>query len=101
MRKLVCHVFYRIRFSSQTLYKSGVHKKRFASFHRLSHVTRWNVTFDFYWQFNRYKPEEGKITERDFASMMLTYAGFPDKKKALMIRRVKKAYKDSDKAMVP
>jgi len=33
--------------------------------------------------------------------MMLTYAGFPDKKKALMIRRVKKAYKDSDKAMVP
>lgn len=47
-------------------------------------------------EFNRYDPEDGRISERDFASMMLTYAGFPDKKKALMIRRVKKAYKDED-----
>jgi len=51
-------------------------------------------------QFNRYDLEDGCISERDFASLLLTYAGFPDKKKALMIRRVKKAYKDDEKAKV-
>ncbi|XP_053386036.1 calcium uptake protein 1, mitochondrial-like isoform X2 [Mercenaria mercenaria] len=49
-------------------------------------------------EFNRYEPEDGKISERDFAKMLLTYAGFPDKKKALMIRRVKKAYKEEEDA---
>lgn len=32
--------------------------------------------------------------------MLLTYAGIPDKKKALMIRRVKKAYKGAEMAKV-
>lgn len=49
-------------------------------------------------EFNRYEPDNGRISERDFASMLLTYAGFPDKKKALMIRRVKRAYKDDEDA---
>ncbi|XP_052263436.1 calcium uptake protein 1, mitochondrial-like isoform X2 [Dreissena polymorpha] len=49
-------------------------------------------------EFQRYDPEDGKITEKDFASLLLTYAGFPDKKKALMIRRVKKAYKEEENA---
>lgn len=51
-------------------------------------------------QFNRYQPDDGRISEKDFASMLLTYAGFPDKKKALMIRRVKKAYKGDENAKV-
>ncbi|XP_060555057.1 calcium uptake protein 1, mitochondrial-like isoform X1 [Ruditapes philippinarum] len=50
-------------------------------------------------EFNRYEPEDGKISERDFAKMLLTYAGFPDKKKSLMIRRVKKAYKEEENAL--
>lgn len=49
-------------------------------------------------EFNRYNPEDGKISERDFAKLLLTYAGFPDKKKGLMIRRVKKAYKNEEDA---
>ncbi|KAL4240785.1 Calcium uptake protein 1 [Mactra antiquata] len=49
-------------------------------------------------EFNRYEPVDGRISEKDFASMLLTYAGFPDKKKTIMIRRVKKAYKDSEAA---
>ncbi|XP_052819263.1 calcium uptake protein 1, mitochondrial-like isoform X2 [Mya arenaria] len=47
-------------------------------------------------EFHRYDPEDGRISEKDFASLLLTYAGFPDKKKTLMTRRVKKAYKDDE-----
>lgn len=50
-------------------------------------------------EFNRYGPEDGKIDERDFASMLLTYAGFPKKKKNLMIRRVKRAVKNEEWAV--
>ena len=61
-------------------------------------MLRWGYFLPF--QFNRYDPEDGKISERDFASMLLTYAGFPDKKKAIMLRRVKKIYKERENAKV-
>ena len=51
-------------------------------------------------KFNRYEPFDGRITERDFCSLLLTYAGFPDKKRALMTRRVKKAFKNDENAKV-
>ena len=37
---------------------------------------------------------EPKISERDFAELLIAYAGFPEKKKAKMIKRVKKAFGD-------
>lgn len=49
-------------------------------------------------EFNRYEPEDGRITERDFCALLLTYAGFPDKKKSLMQRRVKRAFKNDENA---
>lgn len=49
-------------------------------------------------EFNRYEPTDGRITERDFCSLLLTYAGFPDKKRSLMKRRVKKAFKNDENA---
>lgn len=49
-------------------------------------------------EFNRYEPTDGRITERDFCSLLLTYAGFPDKKRTLMKRRVKKAFKNDENA---
>lgn len=34
--------------------------------------------------------ENGRITEADFAELLLAYAGYPAKKKARMLKRVKK-----------
>lgn len=34
--------------------------------------------------------EDGKLTEVDFAEMLLAYAGYPAKKKARMIKRIRK-----------
>lgn len=43
-------------------------------------------------QFERRNPDEnGKITEVDFTELLLAYAGYSDKKKARMLKRVKKA----------
>lgn len=36
--------------------------------------------------------ENGRITEADFAELLLAYAGYPAKKKARMLKRVKKTY---------
>ena len=42
-------------------------------------------------EFTRKNPdEEGKISEADFAELMLAYAGYPQKKKVKKIKRVKK-----------
>lgn len=37
--------------------------------------------------------EDGKLSEVDFAEMLLAYAGYPAKKKARMIKRARKQYK--------
>lgn len=49
-------------------------------------------------EFNRYEPTDGRISALDFCSSLLTYAGFPDKKRGLMKRRVKKAFKNGENA---
>lgn len=42
-------------------------------------------------EFRRKEPNaEGKITEAEFAELLLAYAGYPSKKKARMLKRVKK-----------
>jgi len=42
-------------------------------------------------QFERRNPDEhGNITEVDFTELLLAYAGYPAKKKAKMLKRVKK-----------
>ncbi|XP_064618033.1 calcium uptake protein 1, mitochondrial-like isoform X2 [Liolophura sinensis] len=45
-------------------------------------------------EFERHEPVDGKITERDFAGILVAYAGFPDSKRLRMLKRVKKAYKE-------
>ena len=50
----------------------------------------------FWSQFNRHS-EDGLMSERDFSSGLLTYAGLPDSKKSRMIKRVRRKYKDEPK----
>ena len=47
-------------------------------------------------EFNKYDPEDGKITEQDFAHLLLLHATLSNQAKAKFVRRVKKAYKDED-----
>jgi hypothetical protein len=47
--------------------------------------------FDVLLQFQRKGPDDnGNITEADFTELLLAYAGYPPKKKARMLKRVKK-----------
>lgn len=53
-------------------------------------------------EFARYDPryeKDGSISEKDFASILLTYAGYPDSKKSRMVKRVKKKFKDDGKGV--
>jgi Ca2+-binding EF-hand superfamily protein len=43
-------------------------------------------------EFNRYMPEDGRITERDFAHILLLYAGLNETKRVRMLKRVKKEF---------
>ncbi|XP_077285640.1 calcium uptake protein 1 homolog, mitochondrial-like isoform X2 [Arctopsyche grandis] len=46
-------------------------------------------------EFMRKSPDEnGRITEADFAELLLAYAGYPQKKKSRMLKRVKKTFRD-------
>ena len=45
-------------------------------------------------QFDRFYPEEGRISERDFAKMILSYADINDQQKKKYLKRVKRAYED-------
>ncbi|EUB58588.1 Calcium-binding atopy-related autoantigen [Echinococcus granulosus] len=47
-------------------------------------------------RFERYAPKEGRITEQAFAKSLLTYAGFSENKRRLMLRRVKKKFPEDD-----
>uniref|UniRef100_A0A0B7A398 EF-hand domain-containing protein n=1 Tax=Arion vulgaris TaxID=1028688 RepID=A0A0B7A398_9EUPU len=44
-------------------------------------------------EFNRHA-ENGLLSEKDFGSVLLTYAGLPDSKKSRMLKRVRRHYKD-------
>nr|XP_050867521.1 calcium uptake protein 1 homolog, mitochondrial isoform X1 [Vespula vulgaris] len=51
-------------------------------------------------EFERRNPDEnGKITEVDFTELLLAYAGYSDKKKAKMLKRVKKTFKENPKGI--
>ncbi|XP_076244112.1 mitochondrial calcium uptake 1 isoform X2 [Calliopsis andreniformis] len=51
-------------------------------------------------EFERRNPDEnGRITEIDFTELLLAYAGYPDKKKARIIKTVKKRFKDNPKGI--
>ncbi|XP_028131559.1 calcium uptake protein 1 homolog, mitochondrial isoform X2 [Diabrotica virgifera virgifera] len=46
-------------------------------------------------EFQRKTPDEnGNISEADFTELLLAYAGYPQKKKARMLKRVKKTFRD-------
>lgn len=44
-------------------------------------------------EFQRKNPLDGRIREADFADLLLTYAGLPEKKRIKMLKRVKKKFK--------
>ncbi|XP_012273245.1 calcium uptake protein 1 homolog, mitochondrial isoform X1 [Orussus abietinus] len=51
-------------------------------------------------EFERKNPDDnGNISEVDFTELLLAYAGYPEKKKARMLKRVKKAFKDCSKGV--
>ncbi|XP_033226230.1 calcium uptake protein 1 homolog, mitochondrial-like isoform X2 [Belonocnema kinseyi] len=51
-------------------------------------------------EFERRNPDEsGNITEVDFTELLLAYAGYPEKKKARMLKRVKKTFRESPKGI--
>lgn len=46
-------------------------------------------------EFQRKNPDEnGNISEGDFTELLLAYAGYPEKKKIRMLKRVKKMFRD-------
>lgn len=52
-----------------------------------------NKKCEFHRQFERRNPDSnGNISEVDFTELLLAYAGYPEKKKAKMLKRVKKRY---------
>lgn len=51
-------------------------------------------------EFRRKNPnEDGKITETDFAELMLAYAGYSDKKRSKKLKRVKKHFRENSKGI--
>ncbi|XP_029174818.1 calcium uptake protein 1 homolog, mitochondrial-like isoform X2 [Nylanderia fulva] len=51
-------------------------------------------------EFERRNPDEnGNITEVDFTELLLAYAGYSTKKKAKMLKRVKKTFKEDPKGI--
>uniref|UniRef100_A0A2C9JTJ8 EF-hand domain-containing protein n=1 Tax=Biomphalaria glabrata TaxID=6526 RepID=A0A2C9JTJ8_BIOGL len=49
-------------------------------------------------EFDRHA-ENNLISERDFGSVLLTYAGLPDSKKSRMLKRVRRKYKEDPKGI--
>jgi len=63
--------------------------QRFLEFQRELHTEINRI------EFNRHA-EDGLMSERDFGSGLLTYAGLPDSKKNRMLKRVRRKFKDED-----
>ncbi|XP_059156509.1 calcium uptake protein 1, mitochondrial-like isoform X2 [Physella acuta] len=49
-------------------------------------------------EFDRHA-EDDLLSERDFGSVLLTYAGLPDSKKSRMLKRVRRKYKEAPKGI--
>ena len=45
-------------------------------------------------QFQRYEPDETKITETEFAAALISYSGFADVRRTKMLKRVKRKFRD-------
>lgn len=50
-------------------------------------------------EFNSYDLVDGRITEWEFADMLLTYSSFHEKKKQKILRKVKKYFKENSKGI--
>ena len=50
-------------------------------------------------EFNKYDPVDGKITEQDFANLLLLHATLSNQAKSKFVRRVKKAYKNESQGI--
>ncbi|XP_019761577.2 calcium uptake protein 1 homolog, mitochondrial isoform X1 [Dendroctonus ponderosae] len=51
-------------------------------------------------EFQRKNPDKnGNISEADFTELLLAYAGYSNKKKSRMLKRVKKTFKDNSKGL--
>ena len=44
-------------------------------------------------EFNRKEPENGKISEKQLAELLLTYANYNSKRRGIVMKRVKKMFK--------
>ncbi|GFR74302.1 calcium uptake protein 1, mitochondrial [Elysia marginata] len=49
-------------------------------------------------EFNRHA-EDGVLSERDFGSILLSYAGLPDSKRSRMLKRVRRKFKEEPKGI--
>lgn len=52
--------------------------------------------FSFPLQFERHDPVDGRITERQFGSMLLAYSGVQSKKLTVMLKQLKKHFQDGE-----
>ena len=59
-----------------------------------------NAVFPCVSQFDRSARDDGRVSEKDFGSVILTYAGLPDSKKQRMLKRVKKKFHEEAKVSV-
>lgn len=56
----------------------------------------WFFFSFFPFQFERHDPVEGRITERQFGSMLLAYSGVQSKKLTVMLKQLKKHFQDGE-----
>ncbi|KAL8187034.1 UNVERIFIED_CONTAM: hypothetical protein K2H54_028373 [Gekko kuhli] len=49
-----------------------------------------------FFQFERHDPVNGRITERQFGSMLLAYSGVQSKKLTLMLKQLKKHFQNGE-----
>ena len=50
-------------------------------------------------EFNRKSGSSNTVSEKVFAELLIAYAGFAEKKKSKMIRRVKKTFKSEERGV--
>ncbi|XP_071503457.1 calcium uptake protein 1, mitochondrial-like [Diadema antillarum] len=50
-------------------------------------------------EFRRYDPEDGRITERSLAKLLLVYANLPKQRRSRMLKRVKKKFEEDEQGV--
>ncbi|XP_041485402.1 calcium uptake protein 1, mitochondrial-like [Lytechinus variegatus] len=80
--------------SSLTTYFFGADQSRKLTFEEFNEFQR-KLRLDLLkLEFERYQPEDGRITEKSLAKLLLVYANLPKQRTSRMLRRVKKKYED-------